>query len=80
MADGALFNPYELTAASRTLALGARAKVCVFMTAKCTTVTITDRGPYRAGRIIDLSLGAARALGVERQGLVLVTITEIASR
>jgi rare lipoprotein A len=38
-------------------------------------VTITDRGPYRSGRIIDLSQGAARALGMIDDGVVPVEVT-----
>ena len=60
-ATGEPFNPEGLTAASKTLPFGTKVQVCY---ESCTVVTINDRGPFVAGRDIDLSLGAARAIGL----------------
>lgn len=63
-ASGARFNEYGLTAASRTLPLGSKVLVANPTSGRCCTVTINDRGPYVAGRDIDLSRGAASRIGV----------------
>ena len=69
-ASGARFNPDGLTAAHRSLPFGTRLKVCYFQ--RCTIVTINDRGPFVPGVDLDLSRGAARAIGMERAGLARV--------
>ena len=75
MADGHLFDERKATAASRTLPLGQLVRVCLLREPmRCTTVHITDRGPYIAGHIIDLSRSAMVALGGERSGVVPVMI------
>lgn len=63
-------EPYDralLTAAHKTLPFGTRVRV----THKHNTVTvrINDRGPFTAGRIVDLSPTAARALGIDPRGI-----------
>jgi rare lipoprotein A len=65
-ASGAPFDPQALTAAHRTLPLGTMASVTALATGRAVAVRITDRGPGRRDRLIDLSQGAARLLGVER--------------
>ncbi len=60
-ASGDVFNMYEHTAAHPTLPFGTELQVC---NSGCTTVTVTDRGPYVASRDLDLSYGAAQAIGV----------------
>src|SRR5262245_58539402 len=60
-ASGEKFNPNGLTAAHRTLPLGTRARVCL---RRCVTIRINDRGPFVRGRHLDLSRGAARAIGL----------------
>jgi rare lipoprotein A len=74
MADGHLFHARALTAASRRVPLGRKLRVCNLRNDRCVRVTVTDRGPYVKGRIIDLSLGAARAIGAEHAGVVPVRI------
>jgi len=74
MADGCRFDPARLTAASRTLPLGTSARVRNLSNGLSVVVSITDRGPYVRGRVIDLSLAAARALGAVQAGVVPVTI------
>lgn len=78
MADGCRFDPARLTAASRTLPMGVRARVRNLHNNLSVIVTITDRGPYIKGRVIDLSLAAARAIGAERDGVVPVVIEILA--
>lgn len=62
-ASGERFNPDGLTAAHRSLPFGTRLKVCFYQ--RCTIVTINDRGPFVHGRDLDLSRGAARAIGLK---------------
>lgn len=61
-ACGTLFNEWGMTAAHRTLRCGTRVEVIDLKTFKHVTVTITDRGPFVKGRIIDLSRGSALSL------------------
>jgi rare lipoprotein A (peptidoglycan hydrolase) len=69
-ASGALFDRNQMTAASRTLPLGTRLRVTDLKTNKSVDVTITDRGPASKHVILDLSLGAARALGIGNRGII----------
>lgn len=69
-ASGERMNPHAMTAAHRSLPFGTRVRVCH---RGCVTVRINDRGPFKAGRCIDLSYGAARAIGAG--GLARVTVT-----
>jgi len=63
-ASGTRFNQHALTAAHRNLPLGTRAKVTNLRNGKTVLVTINDRGPFRKGRIIDLSRAAAQQLAI----------------
>ncbi len=69
-ASGAPYDRNALTAASRTLPLGTRLRVTDPKTNKSVDVTVTDRGPASKRLILDLSLGAARALGMDTRGIV----------
>src|SRR5215475_4277133 len=69
VATGARYNPDGLTAAHRTLPFGTRLKVTDLVSARSVVVTINDRGPFIAGRILDLSRGAAVALGMTERGV-----------
>lgn len=60
-ASGAVFNPHGYTAAHRTLPFGTHLRVCHN---GCVTVVVNDRGPFVRGRSLDLSYGAARAIGM----------------
>lgn len=64
-ASGRIFNQYALTAAHPSLPFGSRVKVTNLANDREVVVTITDRGPYSHGRIIDLSRAAAQKLGIE---------------
>lgn len=73
-ASGARYAPDRMTAASRTLPLGATARVTNTETGKSATVTVTDRGPFTRGRILDVSPSAARQLGMRAKGVARVKI------
>jgi rare lipoprotein A len=73
-ASGEIFDPKKLTAAHRTLPLGTVVEVTSEKTGQSVRVTINDRGPFKARRILDLSHAAAIAIGSVRDGVVPVTI------
>lgn len=73
-ANGERFNKLGLTAAHRSLKFGTRVKVTNIKTGKSVIVRINDRGPFIKGRIIDLSLGAARVIGLNKSGVARVKI------
>ena len=66
-ANGEQFNKNDLTAAHRTLPFGTLLKVTRVKTGKSVVVRINDRGPFIKGRIVDLSLAAAREIGLTRK-------------
>jgi rare lipoprotein A len=68
-ANGERFNPNSSTAAHRTLPFGTRVRVTSVRTGKSVVVRINNRGPFIGGRIIDLSVGAARAIGLTDTGI-----------
>lgn len=72
-ASGERFNPNALTAAHKTLPLGSMVKVTNPANGKTVTVRINDRGPYVAGRCLDLSTAAFSAIGNVGQGVMTVT-------
>ncbi len=67
-ANGERYDMYKLTAAHRTLPLGSIAVVHSLTSGRHITVRITDRGPFAKGRILDLSLAGAQALGMVDNG------------
>ena len=73
-ANGDTFNQAELTAAHKTFPLGSKAKVTNLKNGKTVEVEITDRGPFVAGRIIDLSRAAAEKLGIIGPGRAYVQV------
>jgi len=72
--DGEIYNMNALTAAHRTLPLGSIVRVTNVSTQHSVVVRITDRGPFIPGRIVDLSLAAAKAVDVWRPGLARVKV------
>ena len=68
-ATGEHFNKRAMTAAHKTLPFGTRVKVTRVDTGDSVVVRINDRGPYIAGRIIDLSEKAAENLGMTDVGI-----------
>lgn len=73
-ADGSIFDQNALTAAHRTLPLGTVVRVTNVASGASVIVRITDRGPFVPGRILDLSLAAAKAIDVYRAGVARVKI------
>ncbi len=71
-ANGETYNMYGYTAASKTLAFGTRLEVCYD---GCVEVRINDRGPYIGARELDLSYGAAQAIGLIGPGVDYVSVT-----
>ena len=76
-ASGERYDMHGLTAAHRTLPLGSVVAVRSMTTGRTVTVRVNDRGPFVRGRILDLSLGAARALGMVGTGTDDVELTVI---
>ncbi|HEY9687578.1 MAG TPA: septal ring lytic transglycosylase RlpA family protein [Coleofasciculaceae cyanobacterium] len=73
-ASGSRFNQFALTAAHRTLPFGTLVRVTNQRTKRSCVVQINDRGPYAHGRIIDLSQGAAKAVGLSGVGRVVLEV------
>jgi rare lipoprotein A len=71
-ASGQPFNPQGMTAAHRTLPFGTHLTVNNPRTGKTVMVVINDRGPYVQGVSLDLSLGAAQAIGLHGTGSVCI--------
>jgi len=67
-ANGERYDMYKLTAAHRTLPLGSVAVVHSLTSGRQVTVRINDRGPFARGRVLDLSLAGAQALGMVSNG------------
>lgn len=73
-ANGERYNMHEMTAAHRSLPFGTKVRVTNPSNGKAVTVRINDRGPFVGNRVIDLSRGAAQAVGMIQQGVARVTI------
>jgi len=73
-ANGEIYDQNAMTAAHRTLPLGTIIRVTNQATGQSAVVKITDRGPFVHGRVLDLSLAAAKATGVYRAGVAKVKI------
>jgi rare lipoprotein A len=67
-ADGEIYDMHQLTAAHRTLPFGAVVRVTNLQNGKQIEVRITDRGPFVANRVIDLSLAAAQSIDMVGPG------------
>jgi rare lipoprotein A len=74
VASGPLYDPKQFTAAHRTLPFGTRLRVTDSMTHRSVDVVVTDRGPFIAGRMLDLSFAAAAQLHMIDRGLIDVTV------
>jgi rare lipoprotein A len=73
-ANGERFDRRRMTAAHPTLPLDTVVKVTNLRNGKSVEVRVNDRGPYRKGRVIDLSAKAAEELGMKSRGIALVKI------
>lgn len=72
--NGEIFDMNQLTAAHRTLPLNSVARVTNVRTGSSAIVRITDRGPFIEGRMLDLSVAAAKAVDVWRPGVATVKL------
>ena len=73
-ASGERLHHDSLTCAHRSYPFGSMLRVTNLSNGKSVDVKVTDRGPYGRGRIIDLSYGAAREIGMLSQGVGLVEV------
>jgi rare lipoprotein A len=78
-ANGETYDMNALTAAHRTLPFNTRVRVTNLENGKSVVVRINDRGPFKGDRVIDLSLAAAKAIGMIQQGTAPVTIDVVGS-
>ncbi len=76
-ANGERFNPDGISAAHKTLPLPSYVEVTALDTGRTILVRINDRGPFANDRVIDLSQGAARQLGLEEQGVAGVRVRKV---
>lgn len=76
-ANGESFRPSGISAAHRTLPLPSYVEVTALDTGRTILVRINDRGPFAGDRIIDLSIGAARQLGIVEQGVSPVRVRRV---
>jgi rare lipoprotein A len=68
-ANGERYDPSGLTAAHRTLPFGTKVRVTSLTNGKMVVVRINDRGPFNQSRMIDVSAGAAAAIGIKADGV-----------
>ena len=73
-ANGEVFDDRSMTAANRTLPMGALVVVTNLQTGQAAAMRIADRGPFVEGRILDLTVASAKATGVYREGLARVRL------
>lgn len=72
-ARGDRYDPAKFTAAHRSLPFGTRLRVTDPRSNRSVVVVVNDRGPFTKGRVLDLSLAAAKALNMTGRGLLNVT-------
>jgi rare lipoprotein A len=73
-ADGKIYNMHNISVAHKTLPLGTVLRITNLNNNETILARVNDRGPYIKGRMIDLSLGAAKRLNAVKLGLIPVTI------
>ena len=73
-ASGEIYDMDDMTAAHKKLPFGTRVEVTNLDNGKSVEVTINDRGPYKRGRLIDLSKGAAKRIGMLVAGTARVSL------
>jgi rare lipoprotein A len=73
-ANGEVFEDDAMTAAHRTLPMGSLILVTNLVTGQSSAMRITDRGPFVEGRILDLTIASAKAVGVYRAGMARVRV------
>lgn len=75
--SGEIYDMYAMTAAHKRLPIPSWARVTSLSTGRSVVVKINDRGPFKGDRELDLSFGAAKALGISDKGLDLVHVETI---
>ena len=79
-ANGGQYDSKQFTAAHRTLPFGTLLRISDLCNGRAVTVVVTDRGPFTAGRVLDVSMAAAKALGMIESGtLRVVAVVQQAS-
>lgn len=76
-ASGDTFDMHGLTAAHRTLPMNCYIKVTNKDNGKSVVVKVNDRGPFHGNRVVDLSYGAAKAIGITQKGTGNVIIERV---
>jgi rare lipoprotein A len=76
-ASGARFDMRAFTCAHRSAPFGTRLRVIELESGRSVVVTVTDRGPFTRGRVVDVSLAAARVLGIVERGVARVRVERI---
>jgi rare lipoprotein A len=76
-ASGARYDRRAMTCAHRWLPFGSVARVTDLDTQRSVEVVVIDRGPHVRGRIVDLSLAAAEALGIVERGVARVRVVRV---
>lgn len=76
-ANGERFNPNGISAAHKTLPLPSYVEVTALDTGRTILVRVNDRGPFANDRLIDLSHGAAKQLGIDQQGVAGVRVRKV---
>ncbi len=76
-ANGERFNKHGLTAAHRKLPFGTKLRVTNLRNGKSVIVRVNDRGPFIKSRVIDLSLGAARRIGLTKSGVAKIAFVVV---
>jgi len=77
-ASGARFDKHALTCAHRSAPFGTRLLITELERGRSVVVTVNDRGPFARGRVVDLSLAAARKLGIVERGVARVRVERLA--
>lgn len=76
-ACGQRMNPEAMTAAHRSYPCGTKVRVTNLTNGRAVVVTIVDRGPFVRGRIVDVSRGAARHIGLIQRGVGRVRVDRL---
>ncbi len=76
-ASGVRYDMHALTCAHPSAPFGTRLRVTDLESGRAVVVTVTDRGPFTGGRIVDLSLAAARKLGMVKRGVTRVRVERV---
>ena len=76
-ASGERYDMHAFTCAHPSAPFGTRLRVTDLESGRAVVVTVTDRGPFTSGRIVDLSLAAARKLGMVKRGVTRVRVERV---